>query len=498
MAADSRPRAGSSGARPRGAEDRGSSERPRVGVISLGCPKNLVDTEVMLGLLQEAGFAPVPDLASADVMVVNTCCFVEAAREEARAALREAAEWRRAGGKALICAGCWPEMDVGGLRQHFPEIDAYMGPGDVPRIASVVVDALGGTADGPPGARRTPWLYDERTPRLQATPPWTAYVKIAEGCSHRCRFCVIPRLRGRYRSRPIASVVREAEQLAARGVREINLVAQDTTAYGAGGGDGDITQLLSALARIEQLHWIRLLYGFPNRVNERLIEVMAQEPRLCEYIDIPFQHAHRDVLRRMGRPGDGESYLRLIGRLREAMPDIAVRTTFLVGFPGESDEEFRTLLEFVEAADLDRAGVFCYSAEAGTPAAEMAGQVSPEEAKRRRHEIMALQQRISLARNRRWLGREMDVLIEGRREGPGEWVGRSFRDAPEIDGSVVVRPLGERPAPGDLVRARIIAAEPYDLVAEPAAASRRDCPRTSAAAKASRPSRRALGRGRRR
>jgi ribosomal protein S12 methylthiotransferase len=473
----------------------GRSPLAAVGVISLGCPKNLVDTEVMLGLLREAGYRVVSDLDEADVLLVNTCCFIEQAREEAARELGEAIEWRRAAeGRALICAGCWPEMEAPELRTRFPEIDAYMGPGDVPRVVSVVERALAGAGPKHPQARPSSFIYDGVTPRLRATAPWTAYLKIADGCRHRCQFCVIPRLRGRYRSRPLASVVAEARQLAAEGVREINLVAQDTTAYGAGTrakgkrqkekgerqrakGEGrdeaDIADLLSALAGVEGIRWLRLLYGYPTAVTPRLIEVMAREDRVCKYLDLPFQHADHMVLRRMGRPGDGDSYLKLIARLRAAMPDIAIRSSFIVGFPGESEEEFRRLLEFIEAAQLDRAGAFCFSPERGTPAAEMSDQVPFEVAQERYHELMVLQQRVSLARNRRWLGNELEVLIEApgerkacpERSRRGEWIGRSFRDAPEIDGTVKVRRAASA-TPGQFVRCRVTGAGPYDLVGE--------------------------------
>ncbi len=438
--------------------------RPAVGVISLGCPKNLVDTEVMLGLLSRAGFAIVGDAARADVLLVNTCCFIEAAREEAAEALTEAAALRRAGrARALVCAGCWPQAEAERLRARFPEVDAFMGPGEVADVVEVVEGALAGVRRPAPTAAPDAYLHAEGLPRLRTTPPWSAYVKIADGCSHGCRFCVIPRLRGRYRSRPLEAVVAEVRALAAEGVREVNLVSQDTTAYGQDRGGPDLAELLCALDAVEGIRWIRLLYGFPARVSERLIEVIGGGSRVCHYLDVPFQHADPGVLRRMGRPGDGEVYLRLIARLREAMPDIALRSTFLVGFPGEGEAEFARLLAFVEAAQLDRAGAFSFSPEQGTPAAEMPDQVPAELAQERQEALMAAQQRISLERNRRWLGREIEVLIEGQDQ-RGRWVGRSFRDAPEVDGTVVLEPPGARLRPGEFARARVTAAKPYDLV----------------------------------
>ncbi len=433
-------------------------------MISLGCPKNLVDTEVMLGLLREAGFAITTDSQQADLLIVSTCCFIGAARQESANALSEAAELRRSGrAQALVCAGCWPERDAETLRKQFPEIDALMGPGDVADIVGIVWRALegGGAMErllSPPS-----YLYDETVPRLRATPPWTAYVKIAEGCDHRCRFCVIPRIRGRYRSRAVGSVVAEAESLARDGIREINLIAQDTTAYGRDLNGPDIADLVAALATVEGLHWIRLLYTFPTRVTSRLIEAMAAHGTVCKYIDVPFQHADRGLLRRMGRPGGGSGYLKLIERLRGAMPEIAIRTTFLIGFPGETRQAFERLLEFVDAAQLDRAGAFVYSAEPGTPAAEMPDQVPAKTAQERLHELMVRQQTVSLARNRDWIGRQIEVLVESQGPPRNTWVGRSFRDAPEIDGSVIVR-TGRRPMqPGRFVCAEVIGAEPYDL-----------------------------------
>ena len=435
-----------------------------VGAISLGCPKNLVDTEVMLGLLRQAGFALVADPAQADVLLVNTCCFIADARNEAAEAIQEALAWRKTRrAKALLVAGCWPQSDPQHLRQRFPEIDALLGPGDVPEIVRIVERALAGSGTEKPAAPPEAFLYDDTTPRLRTTPPWTAYLKIAEGCGHRCRFCVIPSLRGPYRSRGLDSVVSEARTLAAQGVREVVLVAQDTTAYGRETKEADLAELLTRLAAVDELHWVRLLYGYPTNVTPGLIEVMARENKVCKYLDIPFQHADREVLRSMGRLGDGEAYLKLIAQLRAALPDLALRSAFIVGYPGEGEREFARLLEFVEAAQLDRAGAFVYSREPGTPAAEMEQQVPTEVAEQRRHALMTLQQQVSLARNQRWVGREMEVLLES--ASGGRLTGRSFRDAPEIDGLVIVKPAPRRLSPGQFLRVTVTEAQPYDLVA---------------------------------
>lgn len=437
-----------------------------VGIISLGCPKNLVDTEVMLGLLAQAGYRIVSDPEQAEVLLVNTCSFIEPAREEAAAALQEAIQWRLAAPeRALVCAGCWPQLEAEALRLRFPEVDAYMGPGDVPAVVAIVERALARAGPRQPVASPSAFLYTDAMPRVRATAPWIAYLKIADGCRHRCRFCIIPKLRGRYRSRPLGSMVAEAERLVSEGVRELNLVAQDTTAYGHDLGEVNLADLLTELARIEQLRWIRVLYGYPTAVTDRLIEVMAGEERICAYLDLPFQHAHREVLRRMGRPGDGGSYLKLIARLREAMPDIALRSSFIVGYPGETEEEFTHLLAFLEEAQLDRAGAFPFSPERGTPAAKLPEQVPEEAAQERYHRFMLAQQRISLLRNQRWLGRDLDVLVEAPGERRGEWIGRSFRDAPEIDGTVRVRRAPANTKPGWFLRVCVTKTEAYDLAA---------------------------------
>jgi ribosomal protein S12 methylthiotransferase len=354
----------------------------------------------------------------------------------------------------------------------------------VASIVFIIERALAGRGRARPSVPASHYLYDHTTPRLLATPPWTAYIKIADGCNHRCRFCVIPRLRGRMRCRPLASVLAEARALAAAGVREVNLVAQDTTAYGWSTPGSDLAALLARLAPLPGLRWVRLLYAYPNRVGPWLIDAMASHPTICHYLDLPFQHADRDLLRRMGRPGDGDSYLELIARLRAAMPDIALRSSFLVGFPGEDDRAFQRLLDFLEAAQLDRVGAFPYSREPGTPAAEMPDQVPAELAQARYHELMSRQQAISLARNQLWVGRQMEVLIESRGRSSRQWIGRSFRDAPEIDGSVIVtspRPL----RPGRFLQATITCAQPYDLVGQ---VGRRSPRRTACSTRKSRSS----------
>jgi ribosomal protein S12 methylthiotransferase len=432
----------------------------KIGLISLGCPKNLVDSEVMLGLLARAGHEITNDPAQAEAIIVSTCSFISLAREEAAQAIEEMACYRRAGPcRRLIVAGCWPRHEgVAHLRGRFPDVDAFVGPDGVARIVETVA---GAQARGPSAAPR--YLYDHTAPRLRATPPWTAYLKIADGCNHRCSFCVIPGVRGHYRSRELDSVAAEAEALAAAGVREIVLVAQDTTAYGLDRyRQRRLPALLARLAEIAALKWIRVLYAYPALVSDELLEALASHERICKYLDVPFQHAHPEMLRAMRRPGDADAYLRLIERMRARVPEIAIRTSLLVGFPGESEAHFEALLRFVERAQFDRAGVFRYSPEKGTAAAALPGRVPEEVVEERYDRLMTLQQEISLERNKRWVERTIEVLVEATDESGAHGVGRSFRDAPDIDGTVKV----DSKAPlrrGAFVPVRIAKALPYDL-----------------------------------
>ena len=439
-------------------------------MISLGCAKNLVDAEVMLGSLAEAGYLVTSDPATADVILVNTCSFIDVAREESRAEIDEALRQKRRGRcQAVVVTGCWPQTSADALAEEFPEIDAFVGVAEVERIAEVVGRLLseGEKSAGPLVSVSPPdYLYDHESPRLLATPPWLAYLKIADGCDHRCAFCTIPRIRGRYRSRELESVVAEAKRWAGEGVREVIVIAQDTTRYGVDRyGKPMLVPLLRRLCEIESLRWVRMMYGHPESISDELIALLAEGGKLCRYLDLPFQHSHPAVLRRMGRAGDGDAYLGTIERIRERVPEVTIRTSLLVGHPGEGEAEFRQLLEFLEAAQFDRAGVFAYSREAGTPSGEAADQVPAEIAQRRRDLVMEAQQRISSQRNRAWIGRTIEVLLE---DTSGEtWKGRSERDAPEVDGLVYVQvagPARTRARPGDFVRVRITASGPYDLV----------------------------------
>ena len=433
----------------------------RVGLVSLGCPKNLVDSEVMLGALAQAGHTIVSDPEEADAIIVNTCSFIQEARAEARKTLREMASFKRRNCKFLIMAGCLTRHGADDLRREFPGVDAFVGLGEFPAIA----DTLALLHDGgvrPVRVGERQYLYDSRAPRILATPPWRAYVKIAEGCSHRCSFCAIPAIRGRMQSRPIGDILDEVRGLAERGVKEISIVAQDTTAYGRDiYGRPAIAELVGTLAREGDVEWVRLLYCFPRKEVEEVAAVMAVEPSVCNYLDLPFQHASGRLLRMMRRPGDADAYLRMLERLRRQVPGLAVRTTLLVGFPGETDDDFETLLRFVKEARFDRLGVFTYSREQGTPAAEMDGAVPAKVARERRKQIMLLQKRISREINQALIGRKMAVLVEGRSS--GRWTARSYRDAPEIDGLVYVR--GKRLNVGEFAEVQVAGASDYDLEA---------------------------------
>jgi len=441
----------------------------RIGVISLGCPKNLVDTEVMLGHLSAAGHHVTRDERACEAIVVNTCCFIAPAREEAAQALREALELKECGAcRLVIIAGCWPQREGARLLEEFPGADALVGVNDFPRIAEILEElTLRGEAVRPLVRISPPeYLYGDETPRMLTTPPWSAYLKIAEGCDHRCAFCIIPNLRGRFRSRPLESVITEAQTLAHGGVREMNVIAQDTTRYGRDLYRAPrICDLLRGLAAVGGVRWLRLMYCYPTGVSDELIALLRDEPKLCKYIDLPLQHSQGRILRAMRRPGSAERHLALAARLRREVPGIAVRTSILVGFPGETEQDFEALLAFLAAARFDRVGAFVYSPEHGTPAATMPQQVPPGVAQERYRRVMELQQGISLARNREWVGKLMEVLVEGEAEAPFSWAGRSQRDAPEIDGQVYLRG-GEDTKPGDFVRARITAAREYDLEGE--------------------------------
>jgi ribosomal protein S12 methylthiotransferase len=437
----------------------------KVGMVSLGCPKNLVDTEVMLGTLAGRGYALTRDPADADVIVVNTCTFIGPARQESVDTILEMAELKKSGRcRRLVVAGCMVQSSHDELRESIPEIDAFVGLNDIERIAEACALEAGARFEAARGAAT--YLYSERSPRILATPGHTAYLKISEGCDHTCAFCAIPSFRGAQRSRPIASVVEEARRLAAAGVVEINLIAQDTTDYGTDLGDGaTAAALLRALDAVEGVRWFRVMYAYPNRVTTEFIEALAAGRRLARYLDLPLQHADAAMLKAMRRGGSGESHLRLLEALRRAVDGIALRTTLIVGFPGETETQFHALRSFVEAAQFDHLGVSTYSEEKGTPAAARADDVPAEVKEERRAEIMRTQERITLRRHRRLVGRTVEVLVEGPHEESDLLLsGRTEGMAPEIDGQVILTDAPRVLFPGEIVEARIDEAHPHDLV----------------------------------
>jgi len=446
----------------------------KVGFVSLGCPKNLVDSEVMMGILARAGHQITPRADDADVLVVNTCSFIEPARKESVDAILEMAEHKRFGRvQKLIVAGCLVERYRQEIREQIPEVDAVIGTGEVEKILEACagelrsIDAGAGTeADSPT------FLYHDLTPRMLATPRHTAYIKINEGCDHPCAFCIIPQLRGRFRSRRFESVVREARNLAAAGVREINLIGQDTTFYGEDLGLRDgLPLLLAELAKIEELRWIRFLYCYPNRITPKLLETIAEHERLVKYLDIPLQHASRSVLARMKRGSHADAFLKMLERIRRTIPGVSLRTSFIVGFPGETDEDFRVLCDFVREAKFDWMGVFAYSDEETAKSFACEGKVDAETIARRRDELMAIQQKISRQKLRAKVRKSFTAMLEGpSADTELVWQARLEGMAPEIDGKVYVTEIcgvndaSELPAAGTMARIEITEARDYDLI----------------------------------
>jgi ribosomal protein S12 methylthiotransferase len=468
----------------------------KVGFVSLGCPKNLVDSEVMMGMLAASGAEITPRAEDADVIVVNTCSFIDAAKQESVNAILEMAGHKTAGkAQRLVVAGCMVERYRNEIQKNIPEVDAVVGTGELEQILGAAGIAAPKAQTGPftilnsraEGAAREEagrfsrdgwdgaiadlpnYLYDENTPRLLATPRSSAYIKIAEGCDHPCAFCIIPQLRGKFRSRRFESVIAEAERLAAQGVREITLIGQDTTCYGEDFGLKDgLALLLERLAQIEQLRWVRFLYAYPNKITGKLLETIAKHEKVCSYVDVPLQHAAADVLKGMKRGAGSDIFLKSVAKMRRTIPNLTLRTSFIVGFPGETKEAFEELCDFVRAAEFDWLGVFGYSDEEGTQAHAFDKKVPPREIERRRKKLMAIQQQISKRKKKQLVGREFDLLLEG----PSEetdllWEGRTAMHAPEIDGKVFVNDFGEheQPEEGRFYRCEITEAHDYDLVA---------------------------------
>ncbi|MDY6271626.1 MAG: 30S ribosomal protein S12 methylthiotransferase RimO [Selenomonadaceae bacterium] len=438
----------------------------KAGFVSLGCSKNLVDTEMMLGILREHGIELTPEPAEADILIVNTCAFIESAKEESITTILNMAEYKESGRcRSLIVAGCLGQRYGQELLDDMPEADAIIGTGAWNRIMEAVEESLKGHRVVIAGEDKL--LYDEHTPRITTTPAYTAYVKIAEGCNNRCAFCAIPYIRGAYRSRPIEDIRDEVVNLAARGVKEIILIAQDTTEYGRDlYGEPQLAKLLRTLCTVEGVHWIRTLYSYPTYFSDELIETIASEPKLVKYVDLPMQHAHDDVLRRMHRPDTQASMRALIEKLRTRIPGVTIRSTFIVGFPGETDAQYQTLRNFLEEMRLDKVGVFTYSREEGTPAYDMPNQVPEDVMQERYHDLMSLQCKISEELNHELEGKELEVLVEGRDEEQANIaVGRSYREAPDVDGQVYIE--GDTDSQiGDLVRVRVLQGFTYDVVGE--------------------------------
>jgi len=448
-----------------------SNPRPRVGMISLGCAKNLVDTEVMLGHLGAAGCDFVDDPGRADVIVVNTCGFIGPAREESIRTILEAAELKKSGSaKRLLVAGCMVQRYAAEMRESLPEVDAFIGLDELAQVTSAALgegaraNEMDSLAIAPTSLGPSTYLYNQEAPRRRSTPWWTAYVKIAEGCDHTCSFCPIPNFRGAFRSRPVADIVVEARNLAAAGAIELNLVAQDSSHYGRDRGASEVLPtLLAGLNGVDGIEWLRVHYLYPNTVSDALIDAMARLEKVVPYVDMPLQHAHPAMLKRMRRGGSGQGHLRLLAKFRAAMPAAALRTTLIVGFPGETEEEFAALLEFVQAARFDHLGAFTYSHEEGTTAYELADDVPEELKQERRERLMELQQSLVLDKLEERVGEEVEVLVEGEHpETELLLVGRLATQAPDVDGQVLIND-GIADV-GRMARVEITEVAGYDLV----------------------------------
>src|SRR5215210_5434773 len=443
----------------------------KVGFISLGCPKNLVDSEVMMGHLKQNGYEITSDAADADTVVVNTCGFIDSAKKESIDTILEAAQLKTNGrAQRLVVAGCLVERYRDELKAEIPEVDAFIGTSQINDILAVC-DPKTDTRSLPVialGNQSSTYLYDESTPRVLATPSHYAFIKIAEGCDRPCAFCFIPQMRGHFRSRRFGSIVAEAHQLAEEGIKELILVAQDSSRYGEDLGKQDaLADLLRELSHTEGIEWVRVMYTYPTHISDGFLDVLAEEPKAVKYLDMPLQHASQNVLKLMKRGGNRESLERLIRRVRERVPGIAVRTTFIAGFPGETEEDFEELQAFVRNVEFDRVGVFTYSDEEGTPAFSLPNKVDARTARRRRARLMKEQARISRKRNRARVGSVERVLFEGAaKETELLWQGRLETQAADIDGCVLINDAPEDfdPVPGQFVNVLITEAHDYDLV----------------------------------
>lgn len=433
--------------------------------ISLGCDKNLVDTEVMLGLLASRGYEMTDDETQADIIVINTCCFIHDAREESIENILEMAEYKKSGqAKALIVTGCLAERYRQEILEEIPEVDEVLGTAAYDRILDAVDAALAGKQEVMLTDVDALPLPDAK--RLITTGGHFAYLKIAEGCDKRCTYCIIPKLRGNFRSVPMERLVKEAKELAEQGVKELILVAQETTLYGKDlYGEKSLHALLRELAKISGIRWIRILYCYPEEITDELIQVMKEEPKVCHYLDLPIQHANDAILKRMGRRTSRQQLIDIIGKLRREIPDICLRTTLITGFPGETKEQHEELMDFVDEMEFDRLGVFTYSPEEGTPAALMPDQIREEIKEERQAELMELQQEIAFDNAQDMVGREVLVMIEGKVADENAYVGRTYRDAPNVDGLIFIN-TDEELLSGDFARVKVTGAVDYDLIGE--------------------------------
>ncbi len=444
----------------------------KVGFVSLGCPKNLVDSEVMMGQLRDAGYEITESAEDADTVVVNTCGFIESAKEESIEAILEATQLKEAGSaKRVVVAGCLVERYRDELLGELPEVDAFIGTNEVDRIIEATESPdFKALPLKPIGNKTATYLYDEYTPRLRATESHTAFIKIAEGCDRPCAFCSIPAMRGSFRSRRFGSIMEEAQLLAEQGVREVVLIAQDSSRYGEDLGDIDgLAILIDELCKIEKLEWVRVMYTYPTHISDGFLRAIAENPKAVKYLDMPLQHASRNMLKAMKRGGNRESLERLIKRVRDAVPSIAIRTTFIVGYPGETAEDFEELMTFITNCEFDNVGVFTYSDEEGTPAFDLPDKVDAAVAEKRRARLMEEQSRISKKKNTAKIGETYSVMFEGiSKESDLLWQGRLEGQAQEIDGLVLINDAPEDflPVSGKLVRVRITEAHDYDLVGE--------------------------------
>ncbi len=432
-------------------------------LVSLGCPKNLVDSEVILGLLSKEGHPLTTDPSKAEILIVNTCSFIEEATKEAVETILQLSRLKKEGRcRLLIVSGCLPQRYGKVLEKELSEVDLFVGTGAFQNIPKLLSSKSKRKSFVP----QSTFLYNERTPRILSTPPFIAYLKIAEGCSNACTFCTVPKIRGPYRSRKLRSVVKEAERLADRGVQELILIAQDTTGYGRDLGDGtDLEKLLRYLVKVQGLRWIRILYSYPRigHFTDGLLELIAQEEKICPYLDLPLQHIDDEILKRMGRRSTGAQIRGLLKKIRTFLPEVSLRSSLIVGFPGEKESQFKELLDFVEETQFDHLGAFIYSPEEGTPASRLPHSIPESVKEERLRALMEIQKKISLKKYKKMVGQRRVVLAEGPQRDRGILRGRLQTQAPEIDGSVL---LNGKARPGNWVEARITQALPYDLVAQ--------------------------------